>query len=81
MNGQVVDARANYNRVVYEADGEYGYLDIIGFATLSTDDIIEGPLDNLGRQFILINGEGPVEVCIGNYGIPKAKALKALNKP
>ena len=76
MVGHVIAARENYNRVAFEAEGQYGYLDIIGFASLSVGDVIEGDLACCNRTFISINGERAIEVNIDLYGISRVKAEK-----
>ena len=76
MIGHVIAARDNYTRVVYEAEGKYGYLDVIGFASLKVGDTIEGDLDCITRTFISINGKGHIEVCIGLYEISRDEAIK-----
>jgi len=77
MIGHVVEARENYNRVVYEADGQYGYLDIVNIASLTKGDTIDGDIGTLGRKRVMKNkDEKLVEVQIGNYGISRAEALK-----
>ena len=77
MVGQVIAARENYSRIAYEADGKYGYLDIIGLASPAVGDTIEGELNCFSRTFISINGKGRIEVCIGLYELSREEAIKA----
>lgn len=80
MVGHVIAARENYTRVAYEVEGKFGYLDVIGFASLKVGDTIEGELDCCTRTFISINGEGHIEVCIGLYEISRDDAIKAYER-
>lgn len=80
MVGHVIAARKDYTRIAFEAEGKYGYLDVIGHASLAVGDTIEGDLDCITRTFISINGKGHIEVCIGLYEISRDEAIKAYER-
>lgn len=75
--GHVIDAREYYTGVVYEAAGEYGYLDVVGgWLSLRTGDVLDGNIDSLRRTIIKVNNRDEVEVNICYFGNSEADARK-----
>ena len=77
MVGYIIAANKQKMSAAYEADGKYGYLEIVSATSLSVDDVICGKIGTLGRTLISINGEDSLkQVQICEYDIPREEAIQ-----
>ncbi len=68
--------------VAYEIDGGvYGWLEILDFAEVEPEEIIEGPFTTLGEASIYKRSTGErIKVFIEDYGMSKQKSIERIMK-